>query len=227
MHAPQHLIETFQIHEHKVLDRPLGRHVRHDPRSFAFPATVASALKSVMHARNVPVFDQGSVGSCTGNAVAGCLSTAPWTQRLAESDALDIYKRATHLDGILGIFPPTDTGSSGLAVMKVCKERGYIKGYSHAFGLQHALEALVLSPGIVGISWRTGCDTPDEHGVVKYAGPVRGGHEVEILGLDMNASLVWFANSWGPRWGKGGLFAMTISDFGKALSDHGDVTFPN
>lgn len=56
---------------------PLGRRVQHDPRSvaFALPVLPRRAIKSVDWTRRVPVFDQGSLGSCTGNAAAGWLAT--------------------------------------------------------------------------------------------------------------------------------------------------------
>ena len=203
----------------------LGRHVAHDVRSLAFPAEAAPALKSVMHKRRAPIFDQGDLGSCTGNACAGMLSTEPFALNLTEADAVALYARATQLDNIRGTYPPDDTGSSTLGVLKAAKSRGMIKSYRHAFGLDHALRSLVLRPGIVGITWLDGCDNPDENGIVSYAGAVRGGHEIEMVGLDVEQSLVWFANSWGADWGRGGFFAMTFDDFGTALDDDGDVGF--
>ncbi len=220
------IIETLHIHEHEVQSKRLGRHVRHDPRSWKFPAPMADAIVSVRHRRLVPIFNQGKLGSCTGNAAVGCLSTAPHKKKGKESDAVAAYKLATKLDNIRGTYPPDDTGSSGLAVMKALKQMGWVQGYAHAFGLKSTLRALVLGPGITGISWRTGCDSPDKHGVVRYAGAVRGGHEVEIVGLDAELKLVWFANSWGPKWGKQGYFAMSFDDYAAALKDHGDATFP-
>lgn len=138
---------------------------------------------------------------------------------------MSIYSQGTHLDSISGEYPPTDTGSSGLAVMKAALLRHLITGYSHGFGLEHSLKALVLGPGITGITWLTGCDDPN-NGLVKYNGTVRGGHEIELIGIDAEEKLVVFANSWGESWGKDGYFAMSWDDYAKALDDHGDATFP-
>lgn len=204
----------------------LGRHVNHDSRSWDYPAPMAAHLVTTRWTRLVDPFDQGNTGSCTGNAGAGVVSTSPFTNRLTETDAISIYSDATHRDNIAGIYPPNDTGSSGLAVAKVLKTRGLIKGYTHAFGIQHALKAVMKSPGMTGIAWRVGCDSPNSDGVVRYTGPIRGGHEFEFVGVDLSTNLVWFCNSWSKQWGLGGFFAMTIDDYAKALADHGDVTFP-
>jgi len=203
----------------------LGRHVSHDPQSWNYPALMAPAITTVMHKRIVPIFDQGNLGSCTGNAAVGCISTAPFTHKGNEAEAIQIYTDATKLDDIYGTYPPDDTGSSGLAVMKAMKNKGWIKTYAHSFGLDHTLRALVLRPGITGIKWLAGCEAPDAQGVVRYTGNDRGGHEIELIGLDAEKKLVWFANSWGTGWGKSGTFAMSFDDYKRALANQGDATF--
>jgi hypothetical protein len=219
------MIEIVLRHHFEPADPRLGRHIAHDVRSKNFPAETAT-VHSLEWPRHVPIFDQGNLGSCTGNAAAGCMSTGPFTHRLTEANAVSIYSQATHLDSIRGVYPPNDTGSSGLAVMKACKLRGWITAYGHAFGLSHAIGALMLGPGIVGMAWLTGCDSPNAEGIVRYEGTVRGGHEIELVGYDATRGLVKFANSWGAGWGKGGYFYMSTEDFGKALSEGGDATFP-
>jgi hypothetical protein len=82
----------------------LGRHVEHDPRSRAFSAGTA-AIKTVSHKRHGKPFNQGNLGSCTGNAMAGLLMTEPFWVRgrvLTEKDAVALYKAATKLDSISG-----------------------------------------------------------------------------------------------------------------------------
>jgi hypothetical protein len=113
-----------------------------------------------MHKRHEPAFDQGELGSCTGNAIAGACSTAPFGKKLREADAIKAYALATAIDNVHGIYPPDDTGSSGLAAAKAAVKLGWCRSYAHAFGLQHLLEALTLGPGALGIAWLSDCDAP-------------------------------------------------------------------
>lgn len=212
------------------MTRPLGRLVRHDERSRAYPAMRSSAIVTTVHQRRAPILDQGDVGSCTGNALAGLLGTEPFaTARDVDVDealALDIYSRATHLDRVRGVYPPTDTGSSGLAVAKAAKQMGLVSAYRHAFGLAHALGALVVAPVIIGIDWFSSFDDPGPHGLltITYGATVRGGHEVVLDRVDTVAGTVGGANSWGPGWGDHGRFTMTWATLGALLQRDGDVT---
>lgn len=218
---------------------PLGRHVEHDPRSRLFGIVTAPAAprRPVLHRRHVPIFDQGvattfrgarfaeGTGSCTGQALAGALSSGPNRHRFREPTALRLYARGSELDEVPGAFPVEDTGSTGLAVCKAAVELGYLSGYRHAFSLDEALAALQARPVIVGIAWRVGCDRPDSSGLVRWAGAVRGGHEVCAVGDDPTRRRVRFANSWG-LWGDRGYFDLSYDDLAAALADDGDVTVP-
>ena len=144
----------------------LGRHVEHDPLSRAFSAGTA-LVKTVTYKRHGVPFDQGELGSCTGNAMAGVLMTEPlWKpgRNLTETDAVKLYKAATKLDNIPGNYPPTDTGSSGLAVMKAAVNAKYIVGYAHSFSLDQLLGSLSLRPGILGINWYDSFDAAKPDG---------------------------------------------------------------
>lgn len=210
----------------------LGRNIDHDPRSRAFAHKASGrALVSVKHTRRIPILNQGDLGSCTGNAATGALGTDPVFRGLQPADgplveafAVGIYSDATKVDEYAGTYPPTDTGSSGLAVGKVCKARGYISGYRHAFSVDDALDALQDGPVLTGVSWHTGMDSPTETGLVSIAGAVRGGHEFVADSYDADLKLVGFSNSWGDQWGAAGRFYMHADDWGTLLDDHGDVT---
>lgn len=213
----------------------LGRHVEHDERSRGYAIEArpewAPALASQKWTRRSPVFNQGGLGSCTGNAAAGWVATDNAARkgkaRMGEKDAVVVYEKATTLDNIAGVYPPDDTGSSSLGAAKALRALGYCTGYSHAFSLSAALTALQSGPFITGIAWRTGCDTPDAAGLVRYTGSVRGGHEILCDEIDVENKLVGFTNSWGRGWGAKGRFYMSWDDFGRALADQGDVCQPH
>jgi hypothetical protein len=208
---------------------PLGRVVEHDPRSLAYPAEATLPIITKTWRHYGAVLDQGRVGSCTGNAMAQAVNTRPLhvpPRILTETDALALYGRATVLDGYPGTYPPDDTGSSGLAVAKAAREAGYITAYSHAFGLDHALAALMHGPLIVGTDWHEDMFTPDAHGFVRPTGAVAGGHEYVLLGVDPHHKVLTFLNSWSASWGVHGRFRMTFADFDTLLREQGDVILP-
>lgn len=219
-----------------ILETPgrgrLGRHVEHDPASVAYGIEATGrALTKVLWARGGRPFNQGQLGSCTGNATAGLLNTAPFRQArggklLTEKDAVAIYELATTLDAIAGQYPPTDTGSSGLGACKAAKKLGYISGYKHAFSIHAALEALMDGPVITGVNWYDGFDNPDANGLVEISGQVRGGHEFEVLGYDPATDLVTAENSWGRTWGVKGRFHFTSATWARLLAEQGDATVP-
>lgn len=209
----------------------LGRHVEHDRRSRLYEhVSTVKKPRTVMWTRRAPIFDQGAVGSCTGNAIAGCLAAdhAGGTGRddLTETDALAIYELATKLDGIPGVYPPDDTGSSGLAACRAARKLGEITAYRWAFSTAGLINALQTGPAAIGIDWLRGCDRPAPDGLVRYTGPSRGGHEICVVGVNLESGRFRLANSWGTGWGDGGFFDLTINDMTKALRNRGDVSIP-
>lgn len=223
-------MSAFQIGERQVVGKPLGRHVNHDARSRDFPYLGSGLLHAVLWHRAGLAFNQGELGSCTGNALCGALNTDPLhrpRERLKkEADAVKVYEAATLIDPFPGSYPPTDTGSSGLAVCKVAKRLGWISSYRHCFSLTSALTALMHGPVITGVNWYEGFDTPDSHGTVRATGEVRGGHEFEVVGYDPATDLVVAWNSWGPSWGVHGRFRFHSSTWARLLGEAGDVTVP-
>ncbi len=223
-------IRIVHLPEQKVAGKRLGRHVRHDPRSRDFEAERAAAVVNVTHQATGLPLDQGQIGSCTANALCGALDSAPdfgGGSALTEQDAVSLYELETQMEG--EPYPPNDPGGSGLMVCKAARQRGLITSYTHAFGLQHALEALVLRPVITGISWHSSFDTPDAStGLVEIApdATIRGGHEIVADQIDAGSELVWFWNSWGTSYGVGGRFCMTFATWEQLLQNQGDVTVP-
>jgi hypothetical protein len=224
---------------------PLGRLLEHDERSRAFPAPDRLPVADAWHHRYGRIFDQGNLGSCTGNAMAGWLMTGDAFhgrhlyagKYLTERNAVALYELATVVDGFPGTYPPDDSGSSGLGVAKAAKQRGYITGYTHAFGIDHARSAIQTSAFIVGSVWTEDMFTPDADGFVEPTGAEAGGHEYECVGYADTDDYWLFLNSWGNGWGtaatelgpyspKGGAFRMTSEAFAHLLDNDGDVTVP-
>jgi hypothetical protein len=212
----------------------LGRHVDHDPRSYQYRFDTSGLIVApIRHTRHIPVLDQGDVGSCTGNAAVGALGTDPFYPTLSndtrallgEPLALNVYGAATVIDDAEGQYPPTDTGSTGLAVAKVLTTNGLISGYTHTFSLDDMLKALSVTPVLLGINWYSSFDKPNTHGIVKITknSYVRGGHEVVADEITAN-NYVGITNSWTDAWGDKGRFYISFDDMGRLLSEDGDAT---
>jgi len=209
----------------------LGRLVQHDERSRDYAFRVAAAKpETVLWEHTAPVLDQGEIGMCTCTALAQWLNTDFGQERrsglLTIDDATKLYELATRLDGIPGVWPPMDTGSSGIAACKAGRKLGYLSAYHHAFGFHALLMALQHSPVIVGTAWTKGMFTPDARGVIRPAGPIAGGHEYLILGCDVDLERLTILNSWSASWGRNGRAFIGFADFEALLSDRGDATVP-
>lgn len=214
-----------------TIPRPLGRLQIHDERSRGFALEpVALPTTPVMHTRRLPIFDQGQLGSCTANAALGMLCTGPldmgkwWT----EQDAVDFYSAETRIDDRLGIpghYPPDDTGSCGLASMKLARSRGWIATYRHAFSVTTALGWLGKQPISIGIPWLNSMFNPGPGALthVDRRSGVAGGHQICLDGIDPVHSRVRFANSWGTSWGDNGWAWLTYADLQWLLGQGGDA----
>jgi hypothetical protein len=201
--------------------RRLGRHLHHDPKSLDYPMADfldrSVPLASRRWMRKLPALDQGNLGSCTGNACTGHLATHPlhmpsgWKGlHYNEATAVDLYSLATQIDEFPGQYPPEDTGSSGVGVLKAAQQKGWIDNYFWGFSLDDALRWLSQkSTIIVGTIWTDQMFTPDANGFLIPKGSVAGGHEYELTALTITDSTpgqeqgwVEMENSWTPSWGK-------------------------
>lgn len=208
----------------------LGRHVEHDPRSRQHDVTArlkARTIRPVSWPRISPIFDQGSLGSCVGMAMAGWLGSAPHCGdplMFRENEAVWLYNGATRLDAFTGEHPPTDTGSSGIGGCKAARMLGMIRGWSTAFTTDAMLQALQVGPVLVGSVWTDDMFTPDMAGEVRPTGQVAGGHEYLVRGWDGTHLLC--DNSWGTGWGYGGRFTLSLESWEILRAQDADVTVP-
>jgi hypothetical protein len=213
-------------------DPRLGRHVVHDDRSrgFDLARTARPVLPTapIRWERHGLIFDQGDLGCCTACAALGLMMTEPFSTGVTYTleDAHAFYTAETRLDGIRGVWPPDDTGSSGLAAMKVLRRSGRIKSYFHAFSPIVAVAALPRGPIAAGTVWLESMFEPKAGRIiVDRRSPVAGGHEYVVDGWDPRAQRVHVTNSWG-NWGESGGGTLSLDDFAWLLSQDGDAVQP-
>lgn len=240
-----------EIYRERLPNHPLlGRNVHFDSRSLAY--AIQPSQVPVVDRRwesYIDVLDQGSIGSCTGNAGVSNLYHAPfhamgqpaWARYdPTEDGALYLYSDATIVDPYTGTFtyPPPggqDTGSDGLTICQVLHGREDIAGYQPALDLQSSLEALMSSPGITGLPWYNSMFDAASSGLltVNLRSGLAGGHELLVdevvtAGAPGNGTgqvLVGGPNSWGSSWGAHGRWYLKTSDWWKLRTRNGDVYF--
>lgn len=218
----------------------LGRNLWLDARSLAHMVEndvheMGKSLTNQSWERVLAVLDQGQLGSCTGNAGTGALGTRPFFDVAgdvlpsttdateAEKFAVQLYSDATVVDGYPGDYPPDDTGSSGLAICKVLKTRGTIKGYRWARSAYGFLRLLQNGPVLQGMPWYKAFFEPDKDGFIDAdphwtSSGIAGGHEIEAVGVELDStdafdSVITYVNSWGTGWGDGGRFRMRLRTY--------------
>lgn len=221
----------------------LGRSIiDHDPANRAWPAAGVlfaddAPLLEKAWRRGLP-YDQGKTSSCVGQTGKGLLNTAPnsaaipYYRRHAYDAITDLYAGAQQYDE----WPGTDyDGTSSRGLAEYLRATNRLTEYRWAFGVDDVLRTLShAGPVGLGIYWRTGLDTPDARGLVHYDGPIRGGHEIEAIGIYPDVEEIELINSWGPAWGVGanpdsayrGRCRLSFPDLDAALTDDGDaITF--
>lgn len=209
----------------------LGRTLEHDPASWNYRHPVGAVTgRNVSHTLNGPHLDQADVGSCEGNTAAEFLNTAKalrnrWafnrhdsligTKRslfLDEVDAVRLYSAATRLDNdqIPGVYPPSDTGTSGVGIAKALQQAGGLTQYNWTFSWPSFLAALERQPIMLGTSWYDSMFDYDHNGYVYAPSSTdnpSGGHAYLAFVLDYTHSRVGCTNHWvvddvGTPWGK-------------------------
>lgn len=208
---------------------PLGRVEYHDPRSKAFKAVVPATPKTTKH-RIPPLYrrlDQGSLGSCEGNATVHCLGSSPLKKRFSryrtEADAVKAYSLATTLDAFDGEWPPIDSGTSNVAIAKAAKSLGWITSYEWHFGLNDTLSGLTKGPLLAGMPWYENMFTPDSKGFLNPSGQLVGGHAFCLYAVNVEGGYVEMLNSW-AGWGLGQTARISFSALKFLLDNGGEIT---
>jgi hypothetical protein len=214
------------------LDPRLGRQVVHDPRSRSFPFRAAEAPRKDITLRvyNPRPLPAQVIGCCTG--VDACVKANTAGNRvkgvvLDMDNAVRIYSRATQLDPWTGSYPPTDTGSSGLAACKASAERGLILRYEWIFNGVDGIHAALATgkPVGVGTYWYNSMFKTDAAtGLVEVSGAKAGGHQYTIIGyrkrFDAFLGLCWWG-AWGYQ--NTGRFLIRRTALADLLADDGDA----
>lgn len=221
-----------------ITDPRYGRHVVHDSRSLRFLSGGAKPVKptkAVLHKCHVDPWDQGQIGDCTMNAACGLLVTEPYwtpaTPKFTERMIVPLYSEETRLDDveIPGVYPPDDTGSSGLYSMKVLQRHGWITNYETAQGLTAALATLAVRPISIGVGYYDSMESPDSSGRVTISknAQIVGGHQIAVIGEDpADHGWIRIRQSWGTGFGDKGYIMLSWSDFDRLLHEQGDVISP-
>lgn len=215
-------------HHYNAIDPRLGRHIVHDQRSKAFGAR-AAIDRSTWRDKSVRIYDplpnpNQCHGECTGvakccqfNAVDNRVKGTP----LGMDDAHNIYSRNTQIDIWEGEWPPTDTGSSGVASAKAAQELLGAGAYYWYFGgadevVQGVMDGKVIS---VGTRWDYDMFNPDGDGRVQPGGGVAGGHQYVVRGYWKSRDWV-LGRCW---WGEFRDFWMSRTHLDQLLHDYGDA----
>jgi len=205
----------------------LGRLPEFDERSRGFRAVspFTELLAPVTKTwRRGTAYDQGQTPQCVAFTGKGILNTAPWSGMVPYRTRIrystqEFYDGAQRNDQWPG---ENYDGTSALGLGKYLLSKGLISEYRWNFGLADTLLALSYTgPVGIGVDWWTKMFSPVD-GFVEIGGQVEGGHEVELIGVNVEHEYVIGMNSWGPYWGLNGRFRMRYDTLNQLLMSGGD-----
>jgi len=240
------MAEVITIVQEKLPYHPkLGRNIRVDSRSLAYPYRPVSTIQTDGDwKRHKGPFNQLDLGKCTAEAALGKMVTSPYWETtfrkpldpplkysLDDNGSTLLYEDETTIDSYPGQYPPTDTGSDGLAAAQALKNASMISGYVHATTGKDAALALGEGPIIVGMKWFNSMFEVGDGGrmTVDRNSGLAGGHEIVFDKIDVDQGQAWFTQSWGSDWGVErdgipGRAWFTLDDFKSLVDDQGDAT---
>jgi len=188
------------------LDKRLGRQKVHDPVSRGWPLSMGID-RNKWRTKSVRIYDprpnpNQCHGECTGVAKAmqfNSIGNRVKGKVLRMDDAHKIYSLATTLDPWQGNWPPTDTGSSGLASCKAAEKLKLGGSYRHIFrGADEVVQLIQEGRAVsVGTWWMWDMFDPDDNGIIEPTGGRAGGHQYIARGYDVKRDLVRIRCWWG------------------------------
>lgn len=165
---------------------------------------------------------------CTGYASAHWYSAAPF-EHVAQPELADIWYFLGQDNDQWPGREPDYFGGSTLGVMKagMVMNPRRIARYDWMFSLDDYIDTLCwLGPVITGTNWHRQMFDPTPEGFVKVAGPIDGGHEWLLRGVNPTKGFFIARNSWGWDWGIGGDFKISFEDFTILMNEDGDGAHP-
>lgn len=187
-------------------DKRLGRQKVHDPRSRSFPAK-AQIDRSKWVSRSIRIYDPARNpdqchGECTGTSK--CMQMNSSGNRvagkvLAIPDAHNIYMLASHNDPWPEAWPPSDTGSTGLASCVAAQMLSLGGEYKHVFNGADEVVQLIMDWHTVSVGtwWTDEMMNPNKYGVIEPRGEIIGGHQYLAHGYDKPNDMVQIRCWWG------------------------------
>ena len=164
------------------------------------------------------ILNQGATPHCVGFGCADYGNCLPVDDEYTDADGHALYYEACAIGG----YPDTEDGANVRDGLKALKKRGRIAAYALLGDIDEVNDWLSNSGSvIVGTDWYADMDDPDTNSFVTPTGEIRGGHCYLLSGVDFNT--LYFLNSWGEGWGRGGGFSMTDDDFAYLLRTGGEA----
>lgn len=211
-----------------ITTRPyMGRGlINHDPRSKEFSTSILDLPEPRTKTwRRGGAYDQGQLPHCVAYTGKGILNTA----RLSAAVDYDIrsqYSTQWMYDGAQrrDQWDGEDyDGTSGLGLCRFLRRKGLINEYRWCFTLDMYLKTLAhVGPIGFGTWWKDTMMTTSPDGFLNVSGSNIGGHEVELIGVNMEAGYVEGMNSWGKHWGVNGRFRLMFTDLEALIGQQAD-----
>lgn len=171
--------------------------------------------------------NQKLTSACVTFTIGHLIESQPFSRRgvITNDLLIERYLRAQDLDGIPG-REPEYYGTTLEGGFKSFQEIGLLTGEPIVSDKLSAILTWIKTRGpvLMGTIWTTGMNNPRKNGVVTATGQLLGHHAWLLIGADMrggNNGDLFGLNSYGPNFGVGGRFQMSVSTMRTLLSDGG------